>query len=57
MKKITITITDSETIELLEKAQDKLTLQRIQTGLLTKQRKTSKIPLTQVLKSILKDEK
>lgn len=57
MRKITITITDSETIELLEKAQDKLTLQRIQTGLLNNQRKKSKIPLTQVLKSILNDEK
>lgn len=56
MKKITITITDSETIELLEKAQDLLTIKRVETGLLTSQRQESKIPFPRVIKSILKGE-
>lgn len=56
MKKLTITITDKETIELLEREQDLLTKKRVQTGLLRKERQQQKIPFPKVLKSILKGE-
>lgn len=56
MKKLTITITDKETIELLEREQDLLTKKRVETRFLTKQRQNNKIPFPKVLKSILKGE-